>query len=158
MYFGLPSIVFYLLNLAVVFAALRFLVYKPVVRFLKKRESDVAQHLDDAREEREKAEKAREAYEARLEQTQKESAAILAEASKSAAERADDIIARAAAEAAELKKRAERDIESEKQHARRELKDELADQALAIAQRIIKRELSAEDNRHLIEDFFENVG
>ncbi len=158
MYFGLPSIVFYLLNLAVVFVALRFLVYKPVIRFLKKREEAVAKMLDEAREERDKAEKAHEVYEARMEQTKKESAAILAEASKSAAARAEDIIAKASAEAAELKKRAERDIESEKQHARRDLRSELADTALAIAQKVIKREITAEDNRKLIEDFFTEVG
>ncbi len=158
MYFGLPTIVFYLLNLAVVFVALRFLVYKPVIRFLKKREDSVAQMLDDAREERDKAQAAHEVYEARMEQTQKESAAILAEAGKSAAMRAEDIIAKATAEAAEIKKRAERDIETEKQHARRDLRSELADTALAIAQKVIKREIRAEDNRRLIEDFFKEVG
>ncbi len=158
MYFGLPSIVFYLLNLAVVYAALRFLVYKPVLKFLKKRESDVEKMLDDAREEREKAAQAHEVYETRMEQTKKESAAILAEASKSAAARAEYIVAQAKEEAAEIKKRAARDIENEKQHALRELQGELSDKALAIAQKVIKRELSAEDNRRLIEDFFEEVG
>lgn len=156
--FGLPDIVWYLVNLGVIFVALRFLVYKPVTNFLKKREDNIARLLGEAKEERDKAAQAHEGYEKRMEQTRAETAVILAEASKSAATRADDIIAQAIAEANEIKKRAERDIENEKQHAQRALKSEITDMALSIAQKIIRRELSLEDNRRLIEEFFKEVG
>lgn len=54
--------------------------------------------------------------------------------------------------------RAKKEIEAEKVQTRRDMKLEIADMAIQIAAKVLEREVSLDDNRKIIDEFFERVG
>jgi F-type H+-transporting ATPase subunit b len=133
-------------------ALLTKFAWKPLLAALERREAMIAKAVDDA--ERARAELAR---------VQQDAARVLAEArvegegiiarSRAAADRlGEELRQKASAEAAGLLKKAERDIQLETQRAIEQVRREAVELSVAIASKILHRNVSADDNRALIED------
>ena len=54
--------------------------------------------------------------------------------------------------------RTEKHIESQKQQAVLEMRQEVTRMAIQIAEKVLQREVSYEDNKKVINEFFEKVG
>ena len=54
--------------------------------------------------------------------------------------------------------RAKREIEAEKAQARLDMRAEIAEMSIQISEKVLAREISLEDNRKIIDEFFEKVG
>jgi F-type H+-transporting ATPase subunit b len=141
-----------IITFLVLVALLAKFAWRPLLAALDRREKLIAKAIDDA-------EKAR----ADLERVQQDAARLLADArvegeaivsrSRAAADRlGEELRQKASAEAAGILKKAEREIQLETTRAIEQVRREAVELSVAIASKILHRNVSAEDNRALIED------
>ena len=83
---------------------------------------------------------------------------ILVNAQKTAAERSEKIIGEAQQQAAQIKSKASADIAMEKKKAINDAKNEISGLAMAIASKVVERELGDEDQSGLIDRFIDELG
>ena len=97
-------------------------------------------------------------YEDNMLQANAKANEILTTAQKTAAERSDKIIGEAQQAAAQIKSKASADIAQEKKKAINDAKNEISGLALAIAGKVVEKELAEEDQAGLIDRFIDELG
>lgn len=152
------TIAFTLLNLLILFLFVRHFLFDKINSVLESRQNEVQKAFDDAEQATEKARQLEEEYSDKILKAKEESAEIVKNATKKAQLRSDDIIYEAKTEAGSIISKANSDIEREKKRAINQMKDEISDMALAIASKVIEKEIDEKDNDKLIEEFINNVG
>ena len=100
----------------------------------------------------------KETYERNMLQARAQADSILQTAQKAAAARSEEIIGQAQQQAAQIKAKASSDIEMEKKKAINDAKDEISGLSMAIAEKVVERQLNAEDQSKLINDFILSLG
>ena len=83
---------------------------------------------------------------------------MILSAQKTASQRGEEIISQAQQQAAQLKSKASADIALEKKKAINDAKNEISDLAMAIAGKVVERELSTDDQSGMIDRFIEELG
>ena len=83
---------------------------------------------------------------------------LLMTAQRTANSRSEEIISQAQQQAAQIKSKAAADIELEKKKALNEAKNEISDLAMAIAGKVVARELNAGDQADMIDRFIDELG
>ena len=83
---------------------------------------------------------------------------LLLTAQRTANSRSEEIIAQAQQQAAQMKSKAAADIALEKKKAINEAKNEISDLAMAIAGKVVARELNAGDQADMIDRFIDELG
>ena len=83
---------------------------------------------------------------------------LLMTAQRTANSRSEEIIAQAQQQAAQMKSKAAADIALEKKKAINEAKNEISDLAMAIAGKVVARELNAGDQADMIDRFIDELG
>ena len=83
---------------------------------------------------------------------------LLLTAQRTANSRSEEILAQAQQQAAQIKSKAAADIELEKKKALNEAKNEISDLAMAIAGKVVARELNAGDQADMIDRFIDELG
>lgn len=133
-------------------AGLSAVAWKPIMQGLEKRERGIADNI--ARAEKAAADStARLAeYEAKLATAAEETQRMIAEARKDAEAAGQKLVAAAQEEAARQRDRAIADIEAAKRIALSELATQSTDVAMSLAQRVVGREVRAEDHQGLIQE------
>ena len=126
--------------------------WKPIMQGLEKRERGIADNITRAEKAANDATAKLAEYEAKLSAAAEESQRIVAEARKDAEAAGQKLIAAAQEEAARSRDRAVADIESAKRVALSELAAQSTDVAMSLAQRVVGREVRAEDHQSLIQD------
>lgn len=130
----------------------------PVMDMMKKREDHVANEIDTAERNRAEAEKANAEAVERLTQTKQEAQQIIEDAKVAGAKQEQDIISTARAEAERIKTQAQEEIKNEKEKAIQALQDQVASLSVLIASKVIEKEISAQDQNQLIEEYIKEVG
>jgi F-type H+-transporting ATPase subunit b len=149
---------FTLLNtLTVIFVGTKFL-FKPIMKMIQERQKEIDDLYADANKAKESAETMQTEYEARLGEAQAASERIVKEAVSRGQAREEEIIRQANAEASAIMDKAAADIAMEKKKAINDAKDEISDLALAIAGKVVGRELNADDQSQLVDDFINGLG
>ena len=97
-------------------------------------------------------------YEKNMEQSKAKADDILMNAQRSANARSEEIISHAQAAAAQIKSKASADIEMEKKKAINDAKNEISGLAMAIAGKVVERELNSADQSDLIDRFINELG
>ena len=97
-------------------------------------------------------------YEQNMREAKAQADAMIMSAQKTAAARSDEILSQAQQQASALKAKASADIAMEKKKAINDAKDEISGLALAIAGKVVERELNAADQEQLIDRFLEELG
>jgi F-type H+-transporting ATPase subunit b len=97
-------------------------------------------------------------YKQKLSAAQATSERLVKEAVARGQSREEEIIRSANAEAAAILDKAAADIAQEKRKAINDAKDEISDLALAIAGKVVGRELNAADQAKLVDDFIDGLG
>ena len=97
-------------------------------------------------------------YEKSLAGAKEEAARLLNQASQTAARNSEETLNAARAQAAELKRKAGEEIEQRRKKALNEVKDEIGGMAMAIASKVVEREIQEKDHQQLIDEFIEKVG
>ena len=148
----------HILNVIILYVVLRLVLYKPIMKFIKKREHKFADKVDELDNREKELDRRKVKYEKMMEEASNEAATIITNSNEMARDHAREILDNSKEHARDLVIRAKKEIEAEKVQARIEMKTEIADMAIQIAEKVLEREVSLEDNRKIIDEFFERVG
>ncbi len=123
-----------------------------IIKGLEDREEKIKGDIADAERTRKQAERALQEYEKALSEARGEAAKMLEEAKADQQKIAAELRARTESELNAMRESAKRDIEAAKKAAITDVYAHMADTATGIASKILQRELSADDQRQLVED------
>jgi F-type H+-transporting ATPase subunit b len=137
--------------LVLLFLLTRF-AWKPLLTALQARQERITQALDDAKRAQEEMERVKRESAEIIRQAHVEASTIVSSGRTDAERVREDTKQKARAEAAAIIAAAQRQIASETARARDEVRRETADLAVAIAAKLIRRNISAEDNRVMIDE------
>ena len=152
------TMIFTWVNMLLLFTVLKKFLFKPVNDVLNQREAEIKKIYDDANEANEKAVEMEKTYSEKMAQARDEAGEIIKQATLTAQKREKEIIEAAHEEVASMTRRAETQIALESKKAYQEIRDEISDISVAIAGKMVQREINADDHRALISQFIENVG
>ena len=137
--------------------AFNYLAWRPLKATLAAREDSIRKSLDDARQAREELQRLRGESAKMLADARAEADTILARTRDDANRFRDEMKEKAQAEAATIVKNAERRIEMETSRALQQIRAEAVEFSVAIASKILQRNVSKEDNERLIEETFRQI-
>lgn len=143
--------------LVLVFILVKFLG-KPVSSSLKGRQQRVKEELEELTIRREEAERSYKDFEVRLAGMEKEMEVVVQKAIAQAENEKERILAEAERAAEDIKRQAEAAVQAEFEDAKRQLRDEIAEQAAAMAEELIIRNLKPADQIAITEQYLERVG
>ena len=126
--------------------------WRPLLDALDRREKLIAKAIDDAEKARADLERVRQDATKILADARVEGEALVARSRAAADRLGEELRQKASAEAAGILKKAEREIQLETTRAVEQVRREAVELSVAIASKILHRNVSAEDNRALIED------
>ena len=139
------------------FVVKKFFLNK-VLAILDARREAADKEIVDAKNAREEAMNIKATYEENMRQVKAEATALLSQAQKTASARSEEIINQAQAQAAQIKEKAAADIAQEKKKAINDAKDEISGISMAIAEKVVERQLNAADQQKLIAQFIDELG
>ena len=125
---------------------------------LDKRRETADKQIADAEAAKSEAAAIKQTYEENMRQAKTKADDMILSAQKTAAQRSEEIISQAQKQAAQIKTRAASDIEMEKKKAINEAKNEISELAMAIAGKVVARELNDADQDGMIDRFIEELG
>jgi F-type H+-transporting ATPase subunit b len=137
--------------------AFTYLAWRPLKATLQAREDSIRTSLEDARQAREELQRLKSESSKMLAEARAEADGILTRTREDANRFRDEMKEKAQAEAATIVKNAEKRIEMETSRALEQIRAEAVDFSVAIASKILQRNVSKEDNARLIEETFRQI-
>ncbi len=150
------SLIFTWVNLLILFLLVKKLLFKPVQNILKQRDEEVRDMYEKAESAQKNAESMEAEYSEKLADAKNEATRIMQEATKNARDRGDEIIGEAQSQASGIISKAHAQIEQERKTAVSEIQSQVADMAVAIAEKVIEKEIDPQTHARLVEDFINN--
>jgi F0F1-type ATP synthase membrane subunit b/b' len=144
-------------NLIIFIAILYYLLRKPARAFFRQRLVDIRSLLDRAEKEKTSAQARMSEIDARLNRLDQDLAEIRAQAAREAEAERARIEADLASDAERLRQMARREVDAAKQIALAELREFTAEKSVELAEQVIRRELTAEDDARLLERMGEEI-
>ena len=149
---------FTLLNfLAVLLVGKKFL-WGPVMKMIQDRQKEIDDMYSDADNARVSAKAMEDEYKQKLSAAMETGERIVKDATARGQAKEEEILRQANAEASRMLSKAEADIAMEKKKAINDAKDEISGMAMAIAEKVVGRELTAADQSQLIDAFINELG
>lgn len=149
---------FVLLNtLAIFFVAKKFL-FVPVMNMIKARQEEIDNMYLEAGNAKDEAIALEAEYKKKLSQATLTGERMVKEAMERGQYRQEEILWQANLEAEAIMAKASADIAREKKKALNDAKDEISDIAMAIAEKVVGRELSDADHADLVDSFIDRLG
>ena len=146
-----------ILTFLVLLGVLAKFAWNPLLIMLKDREEHIRSSLDDAEKARAELERLNSEGEDIVNKARSEAQTILSESKAAASKLKDETLNAAKDQAKSILSDAEKQIRIEKDKAIEEIKSEVVDLSLSVATKLIKKNISREDNQALIDDSLENV-
>ena len=147
-----------MVNFLILIVLLQRFLYKPLTQFLATRADGIKRSLEEAKAAREAAATAQQEYEARIAATRREAAALRESAVREVEEERQRLLKVSRDEAACLLTEAKVQIEQEVKRAKAELRAEVVGLSLGVAERLIGRSLTTDDDRRLAEQVVQEIG
>ena len=139
------------------FLAKKFFLDK-VKAILDQRREAADKEITDAKAAHAEAEAIKQTYEQNMREARAKADDLLLNAQRTANSRSEEIIGQAQQAAAQIKQKAAADIEMEKKKALNDAKNEISGLAMAIAGKVVARELNSADQEQMIDRFIEELG
>lgn len=143
----------YLIVFSILLLAVKHYAWGPVKDMMEKRRQKVIDDLDQAASDRKKAETLANEREAALKNSRQEATQILSDAKSNAQKTGKQIVSEANDEASAIREKAKADAAQAKTDALNEARDEVADLSVTIAEKVIAKNLSAADQKDLVDQF-----
>ena len=147
-----------LLVFLVLFLLLRKYAFGPLMRVMNERANYIENQITTAEKNREEATRLADEHRSNVANAKKEASELLENARRNGEKQAADIIAAADAEARRLKEEAAAEINREKEKAIAELREQVGALTVALAGKIISKELDAEAHKALFEEAVKEMG
>ena len=146
-----------ILTFLILFFVLAKFAWKPLLAALESRENTIKSSLEDADKAKTELERLNAESEEIIAKARSEAQTIRVEA-KSAAEKIKaDVMVQAGEDAKKIRDEAEKQIQVEKDKAINEIRQEVVNLTMTVAEKVIKKNLSKEDNQSLIEDSIKHL-
>lgn len=143
------------------FGILLWVLYKfafpPILEALETRERKIRDSIEQAEQNRLTAEQRLAEYEAKLGGAAQEAEAIVAEAKAKAQRLLEENEQRLRTESERIQAETTQEIERERRKALQDIRNEAADLALTVAERVLERSLSDDDHRRLAQQAVQAV-
>ena len=149
---------FILLNTLTIFFVAKKFLFGPVMRMIEDRQQEIDDMYSAAGQAKSNAETMQSEYQQKLNAAQLTSERIVKEAVTRAQSREEEIIRKANEEASAIMDKASADIAVEKKKAINDAKNEISGLAMAIAGKVVERELNSADQAGLIDRFIDELG
>ena len=149
---------FTLLNfLTILIVGTKFL-WKPVMKIIKDRQKEIDDLYADANTAKTSAQAMEMEYQQKLAVATETGDRIVKEAVARGQAREEEILRKANADAAAIMDKASADIAMEKKKALNDAKDEISEMAMAIAGKVVGRQLTDADQSALVDAFIDELG
>ena len=146
-----------LANLLLLTWIIKRFLFKPVKKMMDARRAAIDADYAQAKAALEEAEENRLNYEAAVAAAKQTSDQIIADASRTAEYRSNEIVAEAREKASEIRRQAEMDALLERKKAEDEMKHEIANVSAQLTGKLLQREINEEDHRSLIDSFLNDL-
>jgi F-type H+-transporting ATPase subunit b len=145
-------------NFIALLAILIYFLARPIGNALAGRRQNVIDEIKALETKRDEAERSYKEFESRLAGMEKEMETVVERAIAQAENEKAKILEDAEKAAEDIKRQAQATIQAELVEARRSLRDEIADQAAAMAEELIIKNLKPEDQVKITEQYLDRVG
>lgn len=153
----LGNTIWYLLVFAILVLLVKHYAWGPVSDMMEKRRQKVINDLDSAAANRKKAETLANQREAALKNSRQAATKILSDAKNNAQQQSAKIVATANNNAAAIRKKAKTDAKQAQADALAAAKNQVADISVTIAEKVIAKNLSAKDQKDLVDRFIKGL-
>jgi len=143
-----------IINFLIIFTLVSALAWRPLIRALEARRERIAKSLEDARAAEQARANAERDAQKLLEQRRAEANRLVEEARVRADEQARQIIEQANHDVESIRQRARQDAEAERTAQLGELRTQVAQLAIAAAERVIGQSLDEKKSQSIVADFF----
>ena len=145
-------------NTVALFLVLKHFLFKPVMKVIEDRQKEIDDLYDEAGQAKADAENMQQEYRQKLSVATETSEKLVKDAVARGKDREEEIIRQANAQAAMIMDKAAADIAQEKKKAINDAKDEISGMAMAIAEKVVGRELNSVDQEKLVDEFINELG
>ncbi len=152
-----PALVVNMVGFALLYWLMRKLYYGPIGRFLEQREQGIRDSLERAEQTRREAQEEKQRLQQELEQIEETARNQIQQATREAQKARDEIIAAGRTEAEGLVARGKEQLEREKEKALVEIKDHAAEIAVDACEAILRRTLTDDRHRVLVDEFLRDL-
>ena len=156
--FSIPTILFTVINILVLFLFLKKFLFGRVNAIMEKRAQMVQADLDHAKETVAEAEQLKTNYLETMSGAQSEAKELIAKAQKIANEQRDQITQQAQRDADRIMENAKKEIVLEQQRSLESAQSAIADLAMAAASKVVGANLDDAANRDLVDAFLTEEG
>ena len=149
---------FILLNTLIIFFVAKKFLFGPVMKIIADRQQEIDDMYADADAARSNAQAMEAEYKQKLHAASETGERLVKEAVARGQSREEEIIRAANAEANAIREKAAADIAMEKRKAINDAKDEISGMAMAIAGKVVEREITAADQERMVDEFISTLG
>ena len=149
---------FILLNTLTIFFVAKKFLFGPVMQMIEDRQQEIDDMYQQADTAKNEAQALEAEYKQKLSVASETSERMVKEAVARGQKREEEILRQANAEVSAMLEKASADIAMEKKKAINDAKDEISDIAMAIAEKVVGRELNAADQEKLVDSFINELG
>ena len=149
---------FTLLNFLAVFFVGKHFLWGPVMKIITDRQKEIDDLYADAGAAKENALAMQTEYQEKLAAAAQTSEQMVLDAVARGQKREEEILQQAQQQAQAMLDKASADIQQEKKKALNDAKNEISGMAVAIAEKVVGRELNAADQAKLVDDFINELG
>jgi F-type H+-transporting ATPase subunit b len=146
-----------ILTFLVLVTLLAKFAWRPLLQALDSRQELIRKSLDDAQQAKPELERLQHESAQMIRQARIDAEAVVAQSRSDAAKLREEMRQKAKAEADGIVRNAERQIQLETQRALQQIRHEAVDLSVMIASKILRRNLTKEDNEKLIEEALKQV-
>ncbi len=155
--FHWPSLIAYLLNFTILLIVLTKFAYKPILKIIDERSSNIKDSLELADKVREESAQQQAQLDDQLVEARKQGQSIIEDARSAAEKLSDQEREKSKKEAEEFLVKAKNDIERERDSAMDELRSNFGGLAVSAAEQIIQRSLDENTHKDIIDNVLENA-
>lgn len=156
--FNVPTFVFVIINLLVLYFILKKLLFRPVTKFMEDRKNSIKEALEGAKKDTAEAIELKERYEELLKTARMEANKIVNHSRNIADREYNSIIKAARKEADNILEKANEEIRLQKQNIVEGIRHQVSDMSISIAAKLLEVNMDTESNRVLVNKFINEEG
>ena len=151
------SLLLHLVNIVILYIVFRLLLYKPVAKFMKSRQERFAKEREELDAEKAEADAIRAQGDEILHKARSDAETQVAQIMAQADKDAKSIREEAQKQAGVIIENAKQEAQEEKRRQLEAMHDQVMELSVALASRILEREIKPEDHQKLMEEFRSEV-
>lgn len=151
------ELVYGFIAFAIVYFVLSRYAFPRINQLLEDRSATIQGRMEEAEHKLQEAEQTKAQYQSRIDDAKGEANRIIEEAKQTAESLRRDIVAKAETEAESIVSRAQNEAAAERDRALQELRSEVGAISVALAGKIVEKELDASAHQHLVDEYIQQL-